>query len=459
VVTIPAADAEVMELQLAMESMSRAVVEREDRLRSQARVLETLEWVQQSFATELDFDKAVAAVTQAAQDLTGSEAAGLFQKQTGAEDGLRLVAEAGNIVNFPITESDPLIERTLLGEVVDIRDVAVMAGVHRRRPLSSDETLTVRSFLGIPITSRSGEVQGCLVLVHSNAEAFGDYQERLATGLARRASIVIENATLYSEARKVQEELRKANVAKDEFIGMISHELRTPITTIYGGARLIQTRSDSLPKEALEEMIDSIESESERLYRLVEDLLAIARTDLGREVANEIVALNPVVDQVVKQFSNRYPTRRIDLEVPRNLPAIKAESSYVHQVLHNLLTNADKYSPADQPIEIEANATEEEVTLRIQDHGPGVAPEELDQIFDSFYRSEKTSKQASGKGLGLTVCKRLVEAMGGRIWATNREGGGLIVHVTLPVVHEILEGDSDAPEINGARSADTAQPV
>jgi two-component system sensor histidine kinase KdpD len=113
-----------------------------------------------------------------------------------------------------------------------------------------------------------------------------------------------------------------------------------------------------------------------------------------------------------------------------------AEPTYIRQVLHNLITNADKYSPSGLPIDVEAHADDDDVRVCVLDRGPGVPPDEIDQIFGSFYRSERTARTATGKGLGLTVCKRLVEAMGGVVWARPRDGGGLEVGFSLPLSKE-----------------------
>jgi signal transduction histidine kinase len=182
-------------------------------------------------------------------------------------------------------------------------------------------------------------------------------------------------------------------------------------------------------------MIGSIEDEAERLYRLVEDLLAIARADLSEEVVREPISLVPVVDQVVKQFSNRHPGRPMEVHGGQDT-YILAETTYVQQVLTNLISNADKYSDSGLPIEVELRAENGEGIVRVLDRGPGVPPNEIDQIFESFYRSKRTAKQATGKGLGLTVCKRLIEAMSGRIWARPRDGGGLEVGFALPLALE-----------------------
>jgi two-component system sensor histidine kinase KdpD len=191
-------------------------------------------------------------------------------------------------------------------------------------------------------------------------------------------------------------------------------------------------------------MIGSIEEESERLYRLVEDLLAIARADLSEHLEMEPTAIEPVVQRVVTAFANRHPSRQIETRIEAALPPVGGEATYIQQVVSNLITNADKYSPTDQPIQVDVSSDGESVAIRVLDRGPGVAPEELNQIFESFYRSRSTARMATGKGLGLTVCKRLVEAMSGRIWAKLRPGGGLEVGFSLPIT-DAVEEDSQPP--------------
>jgi signal transduction histidine kinase len=433
-----ASDAEVRQLEVAMETMSAAVNDRQERLAAQARVLETLERVGQSMATELDFERAVKTITQAALEITQAEAVGIFYRTVDDGGHIDLLGVTDPAM-FPLRGEGPLVQQTLRGETVDIPDLPSSRTPGMPPWTMGDFGPPVRSCLGLPIYSRDGEVFGGLFLLQSQASAFDDYRRRLATGLARRAGVVLENARLYSRMRETQAELEQANRSKTEFIGLMSHELRTPLTTIYGGARLLHTRRSSLTEEDSLELIESIEEESERLYRLIENLLALARADIGEEIARDVFPISPVVDQVVRQFSNRRPNRELKVhlgeDLPEGLPLVWAEATYVRQVLGNLISNADKYSPTGA-IEIIATATDEELEMRVLDRGPGVPPEEIDQIFGSFYRSQTTANKAQGKGLGLTVVRRLVEAMDGRIWAQLREGGGLEVGFSLPLAGE-----------------------
>jgi len=194
-------------------------------------------------------------------------------------------------------------------------------------------------------------------------------------------------------------------------------------------------------------MVASIEEEAERLYRLVENLLALARLDLGEAMVSDPLAVGPAVEQAVKQFVSRHPSRPVEVSVQEDLSPARGEATYIHQIIHNLVTNADKYSEQGLPIDVDVTQQDDEITVRVSDHGRGVPPEEIDQIFESFFRSQSTARDARGKGLGLTVCKRLVETMNGRIWARNRDEGGLEVGFALPAT-PVPEAEREPAETN-----------
>ncbi len=290
------------------------------------------------------------------------------------------------------------------------------------------EDLGVRSVICAPLLAR-GRTLGAITL--ATAESGRRYTESdlaLAEELGRRAGLALDNARLYAD-------LLRANEAKDEFLGLMSHELRTPITTIYGGARMLRSRADRLEAEVKERLLSDVEQESERLFRMVEDLLALARTELGQTVTIEPLMVQRIIEKVAAAFMQRRPGRPLEVILQGGLHPIAAQLTYVEQVLRNMLSNADKYSPVDKPIDISARAVDGGVDVSVRDHGPGIGEDEVDLIFERFYRSSKTSSQ-TGAGLGLTVCKRLIEAQSGRVWARNHEQGGLEVGFFLPYYKE-----------------------
>ena len=297
--------------------------------------------------------------------------------------------------------------------------------------------LGLKSGLSVPLIAR-GRTVGVLTLISSESgRRYTPEDVDLALDLGRRAGLAVDNSRLYTESQRIQQELRVANEAKDEFLGLVSHELRTPITTVYGGARLLRRRGASLDEESKESVLDDIEHESERLHRIVEDLLVLARIELGQEVPTEPVLVQRVIEKSANAVSRRRPERQLRLHVDEALEPAAASAVYLEQILRNLLSNADKYSPPDEPIELTAcQDGSGDIIISVRDHGPGIGAQELELIFERFYRSDRTAKQAGGAGIGLTVCKRLIEAQGGRIWAGTPEGGGLEVSFSLPAYKE-----------------------
>ena len=214
-------------------------------------------------------------------------------------------------------------------------------------------------------------------------------------------------------------------VATEAFVGALSHELRTPVTTILGGTKVLRHRHD-LPAEVRRELYADIEAESERLYRLVEDMMVLARFERNHltGLADEPLLLQRILPGLVASEKVRWPGRQFSLDIPADLITVRGEHTYVEQVVRNLLGNAAKYSPVESGIEVRAEQGHDDVTVRVLDRGPGFAPEEAERLFEPYYRSPEVVGVAIGAGIGLSVSRRLVEAMGGRIWARPREGGG-----------------------------------
>ncbi|HLF71210.1 MAG TPA: ATP-binding protein [Dehalococcoidia bacterium] len=296
--------------------------------------------------------------------------------------------------------------------------------------------LGLRSSVIAPLLARE-HVVGVVTMVygHSNRR-YTQADRSFIEDLARRAGIAIDNARLYSEAQRVQAQLQLAADKKDEFLGLVAHELRTPITTIYGGARFLNSHRLDMDDDTLRELLGTMEEDASRLHRLVENLLALARMERGYEIPREPVHVQRLIEGVVASYRRHHPKREIALQIEAGSLIIDAGPTYLEQVAVNLIENADKYSPPGVSIDIGVRETRGEVEVTVRDRGPGLREDELELVFDSFYRSERTSGKAQGKGLGLAVCRRLVEAHGGRIWAKSRPGGGLEVGFALPMTAE-----------------------
>jgi len=250
---------------------------------------------------------------------------------------------------------------------------------------------------------------------------------------AELGSSVADGATSTIVVLRDVSRAKEAEAAREAFLGVLSHELRTPVTTIFGYAKVLQRRSHRADRA---EMLNDIEVEADRLYRIVEDLLALSRVEGGVAIEGEPILIQHAIEPLMASEAQRWPGIRYQSELPAGLPTARGERTYVEQVLRNLLSNAGKYSRPNSVVTITAEESPTEVLVRILDRGIGITEDETDRLFELFYRSPTTSRSATGAGIGLYVGRGLVTAMGGRIWARPREGGGSEFGFSLPRFEE-----------------------
>ncbi len=230
--------------------------------------------------------------------------------------------------------------------------------------------------------------------------------------------------------------LSASNAVKDEFLGLISHELRTPVASIYGNAVLLKDRIQAAEPEA--GMIRDLGDDADRLLRIVENLLQLTRLGAGTELDCEPQVLEHLVRAAVESRQRRHPDRPITLDIERPTLIVDADATSLEMVIDNLLSNADKYSPPGVPTDVVVGTDGERALVRILDRGIGITPDAADEVFTAFFRADLARRTAGGVGIGLAVCKRIVEAHHGRIWAGPRDGGGAELGFALP-----LSGDLD----------------
>lgn len=238
-------------------------------------------------------------------------------------------------------------------------------------------------------------------------------------------------------------EERQAGEFREAFIDVISHELRTPITTILGLTQILARpgRADDPASRAA--LLEDVRAESERLHRLVEDLLVLSRAERGRLIIDaEPLQPRRLIERIVAQEAPDLPSLQIETRLGPDLPVVAGEGTYVEQIVRNLLGNAAKYTPAGTKVVIDARRDDSVVEIRVTDDGPGIPDESLRRVFDLFYRDPDSARSVAGSGIGLFVCRSLVEAMGGRMWALRPPGGGSEFGFTLRVLEaDDLEAD------------------
>jgi signal transduction histidine kinase len=215
--------------------------------------------------------------------------------------------------------------------------------------------------------------------------------------------------------------------------------------------------SRSIPDDARNELLTNIEAEADKMVHLIENLLLLARVELGREPERAWTPVAAIVREAFADLRRSHPLREVRLTNRLAGVDVYSDQTSLRQVLYNLLSNAAKYAPREEPIEVEVRQEGPWAAFHVLDRGPGVKPEEIGLIFESFYRSPDATKQAPGKGIGLAVCRRLIESLGGEIAAHHRPGGGL--DVSFRVLLAMPPDSSGAPEADGASGEDRAAPA
>jgi signal transduction histidine kinase len=234
--------------------------------------------------------------------------------------------------------------------------------------------------------------------------------------------------------------LRDISAQKDidqmqrDFVWIVSHELRAPLTAIRGFAKTLVVKDQELSPQTRREFLITVNEQAERLARLVDDLLQVSRIESKRvRVEWTEVALSRMVPDLIGQFHSKWGARRILVDLDPGLPALRADHAKLEEVFINLIDNAVKYSPEHTPIRITATASGEDVEVSISDRGFGIAPEDVANLFQKFQRiTTHETRDIAGTGLGLYIVKGLVEAHGGRVWVTSTPGAGSTFAFTVP---------------------------
>ena len=316
---------------------------------------------------------------------------------------------------------------------LDANELGVARWVYEHRQPAGLGTATLpgAAALYVPLPGSAGPV-GVLGVRPSDTGAF-DSPERLhqLEAFASQIALALERARLAQDAQDAELRIESERL-RNSLLSSVSHDLRTPLATITGAVTTILDEGDRLKPAGRKELLESARDEAERLNRLVQNLLEMTRLESGAlQLQRELHPLEEVIGAALGRLGKRLGDRRITTRVPPDLPLVPIDDVLIEQVLVNILDNAVKYTPAGTPIEIMTTAGEHNVTVEITDHGPGLSPGTEDKVFEKFYRAERLREH--GAGLGLAICRGIIRAHGGRIWAHNNPGGGFSFLFTLPL--------------------------
>jgi two-component system sensor histidine kinase KdpD len=310
--------------------------------------------------------------------------------------------------------------------------VANWAFEHEQPAGRGTDTLPAAPLRCQPLKTARGLV-GVLGLRPKQLGSLLTLEQRLALdAFAHQAALALERATLVEQARQA-ELLQATEKLQAALLNSISHDLRTPLVAITGALSALNEDDGSLDEVTRRSLVENACGEADRLNRLVGNLLNMTRIESGAlKLAREPCDISDLVGSALEIVEGRLSGRRVGVSIPPDLPLVNLDFVLIVQVLVNLLDNAIKYSPDGQLIEVSVCREEDKVQIMIADRGSGIPPEDLERVFDKFYRVQR-SGNISGTGLGLSICKGIVEAHGGNIRADNRMGGGARIMLDLPI--------------------------
>jgi len=244
-------------------------------------------------------------------------------------------------------------------------------------------------------------------------------------------SIGVETARS-SELRAALRRAQEMDQLKTQLLSTVSHELRTPLTSIRGQTTTLLDYAEQITPKERQEALRIVDEEAARLDELIGHVLDMSRLEAGKlSVELGATDVRPIVQEAVAQMAARTPSHKLVVNLPPTLPLAQADPRRVTQVVNNLLDNAIKFSPPGTTVMVAIEEHTHTVIVRVRDEGPGIAPEHLQRIFNRFYRVEQQGVRTSGVGLGLAICKGLVEAMGGQIAVTSQVGQGSVFSFSL----------------------------
>jgi two-component system, OmpR family, sensor histidine kinase KdpD len=352
---------------------------------------------------------------------------------TTAADHIARVFESDVLVFVPDERDLSVVHRTtgLVQASAQELGVARWVWTNRKEAGLSTNTLPGSPGLFIPLATTHG-LLGVLGVVPKNPSRFDDPEERrFLQAFAAQMGVAVERTQLSEQAQTARLDADREQL-RNALLSSVSHDLRTPLGVIEGASSALLDAEMTLDTDARRDLAETIHEEAERLNRRVRNLLDMTRFEAGAvRLDYEWQSLEEIVGAALSRVESRLGGRRVTVSLPPELPLVSCDGILIEQVLVNLLENALKYSPPDSPIEVSGHDAASEIVVTVADRGAGLVPGEEERIFEKFYRSER-NHATGGVGLGLAICRAIVSAHGGRIWAENGAPSGAAFRFSLP---------------------------
>lgn len=284
--------------------------------------------------------------------------------------------------------------------------------------------------LGLPLQA-AGQILGAMIFIRFGSPMFTEAEVGFAEYLSRQIALVIARDNLKKENERLEFQYRVFQVQED-FIATLSHELRSPLGFIKGYTTTLMREDANWDEKTQHEFLAIIDQETDRLQDLIANLLDSAKLQSGQVVMNfQAVRLDALMNDVLVRARVHFPEMIINAEIPSPIRTIRADPRRLAQIFENLIGNAAKYAPGS-PVEITACEVEKGIQIEFQDHGPGIPEKYQTKIFDRFFRVPDYKSNAHGSGLGLFICKQIMQAHSGQITISSTTGSGTTFHLFLP---------------------------
>lgn len=295
--------------------------------------------------------------------------------------------------------------------------------------------------LFVPILTKTNELIGIIILGKKlSGKTYSQEEERLISTVASRMAVELENARLYNLERTMRAEQEQENKQKTEFLNSVAHELKTPLTAVMSSSELLNTEISSISPEQMGKLSGNIFRGVSLMNRKISELLDLAEMEKGKIKLNlEPLDITSVLQDISSQFSILFQEsdQEFKLVIPDSMPLVLADREKVEEIIMNLLSNANKYSSAGGSITLRSRISDNFVVIEVEDTAERIRDEQKALLFKPYYRGENhTAKpKALGLGLGLSICKTLVELHQGKIWIENKNSRGNIFCFSLPIVN------------------------
>jgi signal transduction histidine kinase len=416
-------------------------------LGEEARLLETVNRVGRVLAGELDLQKLMQALTDAATEISHAQF-GAFLYNVAADEGeaYQLYTLSGVapqvFAHMPMPRNTDIFRPTFRGDrTVRFDDVTRAPEYGRNSPYHGipQGHPPVRSYLAVPVVSRGGEVLGGLFFGHAQPAVFTEREEKLVSSLAAQAAIAIDNARLFERSHKLYAQAQEANRLKDEFLATLSHELRTPLNAIVGWVHLL--RGGRLAPDTAAHALEVVARNAEAQNQLIADILDVSRIVSGRlRLEVSAVDLAHVVSAALDTVRPAADAKGVRLESALQAgeaATVAGDPGRLQQVVWNLLSNAIKFTGEGGTVSVQLEVTAAQARLTVTDSGVGIRPDFLPHVFQLFRQADSSSTRAhGGLGLGLAIVRHLVELHGGTVQAWSAgTGQGARFTVELPLRH------------------------